>query len=99
MRSVERFSKGGQRELGRAGQGRRARIGCAHQVAHGFPTDDPELGFQLLDRLARFRATPAQTRWYFESVREALCHGLPAQLLDELDRLLAELRGLVPGPA
>lgn len=45
--------------------------------------------------LARFNASPAQTRWYFESVREALCDGLPARLVDELDGLLVALRGYV----
>jgi (p)ppGpp synthase/HD superfamily hydrolase len=45
--------------------------------------------------LARFRAKPEQTRWYFEAARESLCDGLPARLVDELDRLLEELRSFV----
>jgi len=46
--------------------------------------------------LDRFRARPEQTRWYFESVRELLCDGLPVRLVDELDLLLDALRSFVP---
>jgi (p)ppGpp synthase/HD superfamily hydrolase len=49
--------------------------------------------------LARFRATPAQIRWYYEQVRRALGDGLPARLLRELDGLLAELARFVPAAA
>jgi (p)ppGpp synthase/HD superfamily hydrolase len=48
------------------------------------------------DTLGRFRATPEQTRWYFETVRRTLCDDLPTRLVDELDRLLAELSEFVP---
>lgn len=50
-------------------------------------------GFATLDR---FTASPAQTRWYYESVRAALGDDVPAHLLDEVDELLVELARHVP---
>ena len=49
--------------------------------------------------LSRFSATPPETRWYFETVRETLCDDLPSRLVDELDSLLDGFRGFVPTAA
>lgn len=46
--------------------------------------------------LARFGSTPAQIRWYYESVRAALGRGLPKRLARDLDVLVAELALFVP---
>jgi len=46
--------------------------------------------------LERFRATPAQIRWYYEEVRRALGDGLPQRLSRELDLGVAELARFVP---
>lgn len=44
----------------------------------------------------RFTGSPAQTRWYFESVRQAVGNDLPERLVRELDRNLARLAEFVP---
>ncbi|MDH3211424.1 MAG: HD domain-containing protein [Myxococcales bacterium] len=49
--------------------------------------------------LERFRGTPAQTRWYYDEVRQALGTELPQRLLFEVDALNDEFRRLVPEPA
>jgi (p)ppGpp synthase/HD superfamily hydrolase len=54
-----------------------------------------DLGAEGVATLERFRATPAQTRWYYESVREVLAPDLPERLRREMDALLAELRRFV----
>jgi (p)ppGpp synthase/HD superfamily hydrolase len=46
--------------------------------------------------LERFQPTPAQKRWYYEALREALGEDLPPRLLVELDQRLAQLRKYVP---
>jgi hypothetical protein len=48
------------------------------------------------ETLARFRGTPAQIRWYYEEVRDALGRELPRRLSRELDLLVAELAHFVP---
>ncbi len=42
--------------------------------------------------LERFSASPHQTRWYYESVRDLIAHELPVVLLKAIDKALAELR-------
>jgi (p)ppGpp synthase/HD superfamily hydrolase len=54
-----------------------------------------DLEFEGLDTLTRFTATPAQTRWYFESVRSLIGQDLPRALLDDFDRLLERLEVFV----
>ncbi len=46
--------------------------------------------------LARFNAGPAEQLWYFESVIRICRDVLPARLLLELERLVADLRALGP---
>ena len=46
--------------------------------------------------LDRFTSSPAQTRWYYESVRETLTNAVPGHLLAEMDALLGELGEYVP---
>ena len=45
--------------------------------------------------LARFSASPRQTRWYYEAVRGVL-EEIPAPIAEEYDGLLAELARQVP---
>ena len=54
-----------------------------------------DLGAEGVATLERFRATPAQTRWYYEEVRKTLEPDLPERLRREMDALLAELRRFV----
>ncbi len=56
-------------------------------------SDLDEDGPRTLDR---FTGTPAQTRWYYESVREALGTSVSKRLLSELDALLERLSKYVP---
>lgn len=49
--------------------------------------------------LERFNGTPPQTRWYYETVRNALGTDLPPRLLNEVDALLGELARFVPRAA
>lgn len=46
--------------------------------------------------LERFSATPRQTRWYYESIRDCLHGRAPERILVALDALLDELRSYVP---
>ncbi len=45
---------------------------------------------------ARFNAGPSEQLWYFESVLRICRDAIPARLFLELERLVAELRGLCP---
>ncbi|MBW2393750.1 MAG: bifunctional (p)ppGpp synthetase/guanosine-3',5'-bis(diphosphate) 3'-pyrophosphohydrolase [Deltaproteobacteria bacterium] len=49
-----------------------------------------------VETLGRFTGSPAQTRWYYEEVRNVIASDLPAALLREIDRLLASLKRSVP---
>ena len=71
------------------------RLVAACDKLHNLRSVVADLRAEGAETLTRFRATPEQTRWYFERVRAELCDGLPERLVDELDRLLAELRGYV----
>jgi (p)ppGpp synthase/HD superfamily hydrolase len=81
------------------GEDARTRLVAACDKLHNLRCLVGDLRVAGTSSLSRFRASPEQTRWYFEAVRASLCHGLPPRLLDELDRLLALLRGFLPAPA
>jgi len=49
-----------------------------------------------IETLDRFTATHAQTRWYYEEVRDVLGQDLPARLGSELDDQIERLRHFVP---
>jgi (p)ppGpp synthase/HD superfamily hydrolase len=74
----------------------RARLVAACDKLHNLRTLVADLHAEGTATLARFTATPAQTRWYHEAVREAVAPAVPARLLRELDELLAALRDWVP---
>jgi (p)ppGpp synthase/HD superfamily hydrolase len=74
----------------------RTRLVAACDKLHNLRCVVADLRAEGIGTLERFRATPAQTRWYFEAAREVLCDDLPARLVDELDRLLEELQNFVP---
>jgi (p)ppGpp synthase/HD superfamily hydrolase len=74
----------------------RTRLVAACDKLHNLRCVLADLRAEGIDTLKRFRANPAEMRWYFEAAREALCHDLPARLVDELDRLLEELQDFVP---
>jgi (p)ppGpp synthase/HD superfamily hydrolase len=74
----------------------RTRLVVVCDKLHNLRSLVADLRAEGVDTLARFSATPPQTRWYFERVRSELCKGLPERLVDELDRLLASLREFVP---
>jgi len=74
----------------------RTRLVAACDKLHNLRCVVADLRADGVETLARFRATPAQTRWYFEAAREALCDDLPGRLVDELDRLLDALQAFVP---
>jgi (p)ppGpp synthase/HD superfamily hydrolase len=76
----------------------RTRLVVVCDKVHNLRSLVADLRAEGVETLTRFTATPAQTRWYFESVRETLCDGLPSRLVDELDGLLVVLRGFVPLP-
>jgi (p)ppGpp synthase/HD superfamily hydrolase len=73
----------------------RTRLVAVCDKLHNLRSLVSDLRAEGVATLERFTATPAQTRWYFERVRNELCDGLPERLVDELDRELAELRGFV----
>ena len=74
----------------------RTRLVVVCDKVHNLRSLVADLRAEGVETLARFTATPAQTRWYFETVRETLCDGLPSRLVDELDGLLVVLRGFIP---
>jgi (p)ppGpp synthase/HD superfamily hydrolase len=74
----------------------RTRLVAVCDKVHNLRSLVADLRAEGVSTLERFTAAPAQTRWYFESVRETLCDGLPARLVDEFDGLLDVLRGFVP---
>jgi (p)ppGpp synthase/HD superfamily hydrolase len=73
----------------------RTRLVAVCDKVHNLRSLVADLRAEGVGTLARFTATPQQTRWYFETVRETLCDGLPERLVDELDGLLVALRGFV----
>jgi (p)ppGpp synthase/HD superfamily hydrolase len=77
----------------------RTRLVAACDKVHNLRSLVADLRAEGAAALERFRATPAQTRWYFESARASLCDDLPERLIGELDLLLEGLRGFVPDPS
>jgi (p)ppGpp synthase/HD superfamily hydrolase len=74
----------------------RAQLVAACDKLHNLRTLVADLRAEGPATLARFSATPAQTRWYHETVRRTVAGTLPARLLQELDALLEALREWVP---
>lgn len=74
----------------------RTRLVAACDKLHNLRSLVADLRSEGVATWVRFRATPTQTRWYFEAARESLCDDLPARLVDELDALLDALRSFVP---
>lgn len=70
---------------------RRTRLVAVCDKLHNLRSMVADLRTDGVATLERFSATPKQTRWYFERVREQLCAGLPVRLVDELDGLIAAL--------
>jgi (p)ppGpp synthase/HD superfamily hydrolase len=75
---------------------RRTRLVAACDKLHNLRSLIADLEQDGLPALERFRGAPAQIRWYYDAVREALGPDLPPRLLAELDGLTARLRGFVP---
>ena len=74
----------------------RAQLVVACDKLHNLRTLVADLHAQGTVTLERFTATPAQTRWYHETVRHTVAAALPSRLLRELDALLAALREWLP---
>jgi (p)ppGpp synthase/HD superfamily hydrolase len=74
----------------------RTRLVAGCDKVHNLRSTIADLRHDGLVTLERFTASPAQIRWYYEALRNALAPHLPARLLDEFDALLAELRRYVP---
>lgn len=54
-----------------------------------------DLASEGVATLERFSASPRQTRWYYESVRELISNDVPLVLRDALDQALASLREFI----
>jgi len=76
--------------------GARSRLVAACDKLHNLRNVVSDLRQHGSSTLERFTASPAQTRWYYVSVRAALGDELPAPLLAEIDSLLAELASHIP---
>lgn len=55
-----------------------------------------DLELEGMTVMERFNGSPAQTRWYYESVRTRVDDAMPDGLKLEIDRLLARLADFVP---
>ena len=77
----------------------RTRLVVACDKLHNLRNLVSDLRVEGVSTLARFNASPPQTRWYFESVRAALGDDLPPALLREIDLLLEELAQYIPEAA
>jgi (p)ppGpp synthase/HD superfamily hydrolase len=73
----------------------RAQLVAACDKLHNLRTLVADLHAEGAETLERFTATPAQTRWYHETVREAVAPSAPPRLLREFDALLESLREFV----
>jgi (p)ppGpp synthase/HD superfamily hydrolase len=80
-------------QLARAGP--RARLVAACDKLHNLRTLVAELRVHGLPTLGRFTASPAQTRWYYESAHALLRDELPDWIRGEFDALIEELRSFV----
>jgi (p)ppGpp synthase/HD superfamily hydrolase len=74
----------------------RTRLVVACDKLHNLRNLASDLEQEGLGAFDRFNATPTQTRWYYESVRELIGAELPARLRGEFDEHLARLREHVP---
>lgn len=74
----------------------RAQLIVACDKLHNLRSLIADLKQSGVETLTRFNATPAQTRWYYDEVREVLGPDLPASLIDEIDALIEQLRDFVP---
>jgi (p)ppGpp synthase/HD superfamily hydrolase len=74
----------------------RTRLVAACDKLHNLRTLVADLHAEGPATLERFAATPGQTRWYHEAVREAVAPDVPERLLRELDELLAALCRWIP---
>lgn len=81
-------------ELRRADE--RTRLVAACDKLHNLRTLVADLHAEGAETLSRFSASPEQTRWYYEQVREALGGDLDGRLLGEFDALLRDLGEWVP---
>ena len=74
----------------------RTRLVAGCDKVHNLRSTVADLHHEGASTLERFTGSPAQIRWYYESLRTALAPNLPARLLAELDALLADLRRYIP---
>jgi len=74
----------------------RAQLIAACDKLHNLRSLIADLKRSGLGTFVRFHATPEQTRWYYDEVREALGPDLPEPLVDEIDSLIEQLREFVP---
>lgn len=81
------------------GEDPRARLVSACDKLHNLRSLVADLRADGLETLERFSAAPAQLRWYFESVHEALRGALPPPLAHEFDAALEALREWIPEAA
>jgi len=73
----------------------RSQLVAACDKLHNLRTLIADLQAEGRQTLGRFTATPEQTRWYHETVREAVAATVPPRLLREFDALLETLREFV----
>ena len=78
------------------GANARSRLVAACDKLHNLRNVVSDLRQHGTSTLDRFTASPAQTHWYYVSVRAALGDDLPPHLLAEVDALLGELAMHVP---
>ena len=75
--------------------GPRAQLVAACDKLHNLRTLISDLRAHGPDTLARFTASPEQTRWYYESAHAALRDAVPAAIRREFDDLIEALRVFV----
>jgi (p)ppGpp synthase/HD superfamily hydrolase len=73
----------------------RVRLVAACDKLHNLRTLIADLRHHGPATLARFTASPEQTRWYYESAHAALRDALPPPIRFEFDDLIEALRGFV----
>jgi (p)ppGpp synthase/HD superfamily hydrolase len=79
-----------------AAAGPRVRLVAACDKLHNLRTLIADLRSHGPAKLEQFRASPARTRWYYESAHALLRDALPDALGFEFDALIADLRSFVP---
>jgi (p)ppGpp synthase/HD superfamily hydrolase len=78
-----------------ASAGPHVRLVAACDKLHNLRTLLADLREDGTDTLARFTASPEQTRWYYESAHAALRDAVPPAIRREFDELVEALRGFV----